>query len=680
MIPSRRTPIGASLRLLSALLILSLGLPPKALALRTQNAGAEESKTNGELRTAMRRAAPPAGPSRLSALPRLLPPTELEERVYLPLGEGKRLAYTRIHSEKAGPKPAVLMLHGFGQSKEDEALKSIGRRLAQEGNEVVLVDLRNQATSKNWNESSGSFRTFSHKDNLDDLGPLLKELQQDPSLDLGRTVLIGHSYGGFINRRAAEWLSQDSRFSSVKIQAIVELAGMIDGPGSFYLFLASMLETDSERSHRLLNRIPGRLLSPFERAGLAFELWKQEGFLPISDQELRYWLPELDKYSAAENLKGIPSSIPYLYVIGERDFLISGYPEFPAMTAFKKALEERGAPSRLWVLPGVEHQYAGEGVPPEVLPPLANGIAQFLAQHVPSAAGAEEAEQLAEDLKRLEEELKAVEARVYAGLAREKSWDLSPLVAKAALLVRTKKWGEARELLESLDLHFGRAAPDGERFNRTPQVHLYFSETISLRQQFAPLWKQAEQLGNPDRLQEIVVRVLGNQGLRADLKRDGWVPVDAKPIRAMGFKAAGAFILADSARDPDPTQMILSENGLGNKAVEKLLAWIQAGDDAPEVIHNARLLNARKGRDLVVLKKTPKLSVQDVQKLLGANGIEGLDAVRTVIGDVKEVENLPIFAFQLLAGENNLPAVVVLNIAVRFQDEAGDFYTLVVMA
>ena len=174
-------------------------------------------------------------------------------------------------------------------------------------------------------------------------------------------------------------------------------------------------------------------------------------------------------------------------------------------------------------------------------------------------------------------------------------------------------------------------------------------------------------------------RLLKEPEVRGPLLDKGWVPLSAKRAKALGFKAAGGFIIADSAKLTDPAQAIIAENGLGNEAVEKMLAWIRAGDGAPEVVRNARLFNVRK-RDLIVLKAKPDLTVEQVQALLKDNGIEGPASARTLVGDVPKVQNLPLFAFQLLAGEEGLPAVVVLNVAVRLQDEAGNSYTLILMA
>ena len=185
-------------------------------------------------------------------------------------------------------------------------------------------------------------------------------------------------------------------------------------------------------------------------------------------------------------------------------------------------------------------------------------------------------------------------------------------------------------------------------------------------------------------IQAVFNQLLKEPEVRGPLLDKGWFPLSAKRAQALGFKAAGGLItggviIADSAKLTDPSHAILAEDGLGNQAVEKMLAWIRAGDGAPEVVRNARLFNAHKG-DLIVLKAKPDLTVEQVQALLKDNGIEGPASARTLVGAVKEVENLPIFAFQLLAGEEGLPAVVVLNVAVRLQDEAGNSYTLILMA
>jgi len=147
----------------------------------------------------------------------------------------------------------------------------------------------------------------------------------------------------------------------------------------------------------------------------------------------------------------------------------------------------------------------------------------------------------------------------------------------------------------------------------------------------------------------------------------------------MGFQTVGGFIVPDSAQVADASHAVIADEDLANEAAEKVLAWLRAGKGAPEVVKNARFMNAKRG-DLLLLKAEPELTTGQVERLLSENGIEGAEAARAVIGDNAQVRNLSVFAFQLLASEEGLPPVVVLSVAVRLQDEEGNAYTLVLMA
>ncbi|MBI3323320.1 MAG: HD domain-containing protein [Candidatus Omnitrophica bacterium] len=302
---------------------------------------------------------------------------EVRDVVRLPDGQGE-IAFIKVRPAAPGPHPVALIAHAYGMSKEDPSLRTIARRLAREGIVAVLIDLRNNRTSRNGNESSGSWREFTPRANIDDIAFVARHLaEKNPEeVDLLRTGVVGYSWGGFAarSRTALSYRKDprdDARFPGMSVRGVVDLAGMVDPQDTFKQHLEKLL---------------GR-----ERAESAFIEWRSSGFIDVGRQQVRHWLPELDGYDASKDLEAIPVDVPYLYVIGKKDSLILGkWKTTPAMERFLRAMEARGEPSRVMVLDDVGHSYSGAGVPDTVLPKLADDIAAFLKPHLLSA-GVEEA-------------------------------------------------------------------------------------------------------------------------------------------------------------------------------------------------------------------------------------------------------------------------------------------------
>jgi hypothetical protein len=107
------------------------------------------------------------------------------------------------------------------------------------------------------------------------------------------------------------------------------------------------------------------------------------------------------------------------------------------------------------------------------------------------------------------------------------------------------------------------------------------------------------------------------------------------------------------------------------------MGWIEAGDTMGEVVPRAREVGAKRG-DLVVLESEMGVGKEDVERLLEKYGFDGDEDARVVIGTQDTIAVLPPFAYNILAsGKNRL---TVLNVAIRLQGEAGETYTLILMA
>ncbi|MBI3615754.1 MAG: hypothetical protein HY211_04460 [Candidatus Omnitrophica bacterium] len=182
-----------------------------------------------------------------------------------------------------------------------------------------------------------------------------------------------------------------------------------------------------------------------------------------------------------------------------------------------------------------------------------------------------------------------------------------------------------------------------------------------------------------EEIQSVFNRLVQDPTVQQPLQEKGWISLEPGQVGAFGYQAVGGFIIADSAKITDASHAVIADEDLTNEAARRLLTWIAAGRGPAAVVRNAHLFNARRG-DLILLKATPELTADQVKRLLAENGLDGAEAVHTVVGDNVQVKNLSIFAFQLLASQNGLPSVVVLSVAVRLRDEQGNNYTLVLMA
>ncbi|MBI3322479.1 MAG: twin-arginine translocation signal domain-containing protein [Candidatus Omnitrophica bacterium] len=167
--------------------------------------------------------------------------------------------------------------------------------------------------------------------------------------------------------------------------------------------------------------------------------------------------------------------------------------------------------------------------------------------------------------------------------------------------------------------------------------------------------------------------------LRETLEREGWIPLN--PAQTSGFREgmAGGFVVADSADVTDAGHFVIAESGLTNAAAQELFPWIQVGVGVDRVALEARNAGARAG-DLVLVKPAMGISAESVTAQLRVKGYSDGAAPRVVIGDPSQIQALPLRTFQLLAGQQGLPPVVFIGAAVKLTDEAGNVYTLILMA
>lgn len=166
------------------------------------------------------------------------------------------------------------------------------------------------------------------------------------------------------------------------------------------------------------------------------------------------------------------------------------------------------------------------------------------------------------------------------------------------------------------------------------------------------------------------------------LDSDGYMELTAEQAARFGMEnVMGGFIVADSAKVTDAGHFVVAEEGLRNEAAEAIFPWIKAEQGIQGVIDSAKDSEANHG-DLLLIKPAEGMDVGAVLEVLIQRGYSpgGSASPRVAIGDENQVEALPPVAFQLLAGQKGIPPVVFLNVRVKLTDEAGNTYTLILMA
>jgi len=160
------------------------------------------------------------------------------------------------------------------------------------------------------------------------------------------------------------------------------------------------------------------------------------------------------------------------------------------------------------------------------------------------------------------------------------------------------------------------------------------------------------------------------------LRDIGWTSLDV-PLDGVVLK--GVLI----RHDPNLTgnlPIVIADNDLARIADERakrVMGWIEAGDTMEEVVPRAREVGAKRG-DLVVLESELGVGKEDVERLLKNYGFDGDEDARVVIGTQDTIAVLPLFAYNILVSRENL--LTELRGAIRLQDEAGETYTLILMA
>ena len=205
------------------------------------------------------------------------------------------------------PAPVAFVFHGWTGSRNEPHILAVRKLLATMGYLVVAPDFRNHGP-KNGNRSGGELDQLALAGQMEDLVRVIQFVREKiPDADLSRTVVGGHSLGGWTARQAAEQIARGTPgFEGMGLMAVADLSG---------------------------------ILRP------------QDLGLPNADA-----LKGFEGYDPLENLRRIPDGVRYLYVVGADDPRVS--PGSAEAQLFLQAVEARGVPPL--ILSGVAHALADE--------------------------------------------------------------------------------------------------------------------------------------------------------------------------------------------------------------------------------------------------------------------------------------------------------------------------------
>lgn len=196
--------------------------------------------------------------------------------------------------------------------------------------------------------------------------------------------------------------------------------------------------------------------------------------------------------------------------------------------------------------------------------------------------------------------------------------------------------------------------------------------------------RTAEVIGYPrpitsagmEELQAAFNRLLEEDAARRqEIQEKGGAWLDLNQVRAFGERYAAGLVVGPEAEVRDAGFLIYSDERLGNDRAEEIFSWLKHGKNVEEMADHYREL-IQEGH-LLVVRQEIGLTGERIRAELEHQEIRG---VRVVVGDDAQVRELPPYAFERIAKDPRGQPVLFLSVAVRVQDEAGNIYTLILMA
>ena len=174
-------------------------------------------------------------------------------------------------------------------------------------------------------------------------------------------------------------------------------------------------------------------------------------------------------------------------------------------------------------------------------------------------------------------------------------------------------------------------------------------------------------------------RYVERQDVREALATNGgWLPLDADLAAQMtGLrKVGGGLLVAEDAPPLDSGLEIIADSDLSNNEAQRRFVWLSAGPNSGAILKNLPLLKVRRGNEVIFEREEGLLPESILQRMTQVLGSPLL--ARALIGSQEEVRALPAAAFQVLAIQEGLPAVVDLVIFRLEDKETNRVFNLIV--
>ncbi len=250
------------------------------------------------------------------------------------IGEGSEYPLNgmlTIPDGKAGPFPAVVLVHGSGASNMDEKViklmpfRDLADGLAAHGIASIRYDKRTFVHGRKMMKANASGMTV-REETIEDVLLALRLLRSDKRIDSNNIFLLGHSMGAMLAPRI------DAEGGNAK--GLIMMAGT---PHRLEEIVLRQLR-QSRSGNPMLGIVTGIEEKYFAR--------KFRGLYDMSDEEARkkkfagnvslYYFKEMGRKTAADYL--LESSKPALIMQGGRDFQVLADDDFKA---FKELLAAR---------------------------------------------------------------------------------------------------------------------------------------------------------------------------------------------------------------------------------------------------------------------------------------------------------------------------------------------------
>jgi len=272
-----------------------------------------------------------------------------------------------------GPRPIVLLFHGYSGHKTEEHLEAFAAQRAKEGYIIIRPDFVNGKFGDKPNESTGALVDYTIDGAIEDVASVVKQIQDltGGKADLGNVQVAGHSMGGFVATVvAAEACSNEgSPFAALKDGlregGLVPLSGIVSPlelvrhvlrqnkeGGTAKASLSSVFRWDFPATSSV-----DEVIDDWRERGAESGVFGGRRCFLVGEEH--NW----EERDALYYLRQIPADVPISYIVGTEDDLVlcpDGGGESPArVTKFMEEIQSERRPGAVIVrVKGAGHKYS----------------------------------------------------------------------------------------------------------------------------------------------------------------------------------------------------------------------------------------------------------------------------------------------------------------------------------